>query len=182
VRDYYKLNLSLETQRFLFRIVCVKLIFSNPVAFGFGLNDDEYYPPFESDCVPIRTEKETPVRIIAEAAGTYFKMIKDLNPEIVGNNLPPGDYKLFIPKNSAENFDLRFNMLMNRLHAADKKQVYVVKKGDSLSAIADKLKVPLSSMIAWNRLENRRPIRPGDRLVVFQQEEEAWGRTDSAEN
>lgn len=182
VRDYYKLNLSLETQRFLFRIVCVKLIFSNPAAFGFALNEDEYYPPFECDCIPIRTEKEAPVRIIAEAAGTYFKVIKDLNPEILGNNLPPGNYKLFIPKDSAQYFDFRFKTLMNNFHASKKKNVYVVKKGDSLTAIAGKLKVPLSAMTAWNQIEKHRLIRPGDRLVVFPQEEEAWGRSESAEN
>ncbi|MFH0729823.1 MAG: transglycosylase SLT domain-containing protein [Pseudomonadota bacterium] len=182
VRDYYKLSLSLETQRFLFRIVCVKLIFSNPAAFGFALTDDEYYPPLEGDCIPVRTEKETPVRIIAEAAGTYFKVIKDLNPEIIGNNLPPGEYNLFIPKDSAQYFDFRFKTLTSNLHAGKKEQVYVVKKGDSLSAIAGKFKVPLSSVTAWNRLEKRRPIRPGDRLVVFQPELEAWGRTESAEN
>jgi membrane-bound lytic murein transglycosylase D len=182
INDYYKLSLSLETQRFLFRILCVKLIFSNPAAFGFALNEDEYYPPYECECVPVRTEKDAPVRIIADAAGTYFKVIKDLNPEILGNSLPPGVYKLFVPKDSAENFDLRFKMLMNKLHASKKEQVYVVKKGDSLSGIAGKFKIPLSSITAWNRLKNRRPIRPGDRLVVYQPEMEAWDRTGSAEN
>jgi membrane-bound lytic murein transglycosylase D len=182
VNDYYKLNLSLETQRFIFRIICVKLIFSNPAAFGFGLNEDEYYPLYESECVPVRTEKDTPIRIIAEAAGTYFKVIKDLNPEIVGNSLPSGNYKLFIPKESVETFDVRFNALANNLQASKKPQVYVVKKGDSLSTIAGKFKVPLSSMIAWNRLEDRRPIRPGDRLVVFQPQLEAWGGSGSTEN
>jgi LysM repeat protein len=182
VRDYYKLSLSLETQRFLFRIICVKLIFSNPAAFGFAISEDEYYPAFECDCVPIRTDKEAPVRIIAEAAGTYFKVIKDLNPEILGNSLPPGNYKLFIPKDAAQYFDFRLKTLMNNLHAGKKEQVYVVKKGDSLSAIAGKFKVPVSSMTAWNRLEKNRPIRPGDRLVVFQREAEAWGRNESVED
>lgn len=170
VSDYYKLNLSLETQRFLFRIICVKLIFSNPEAFGFALNEDEYYQPFECDSISLCPRKDAPIRIIAEAAGTYFKMIKDLNPEIRGSYLPPGEYNLMIPKNAAESFHPRFNALMDQFLAAQKERIYTVKKGDSLSVIAEKYKVPLFSLASWNRLENHRPIRPGDRLIIYQTE------------
>lgn len=182
VNDYYKLNLSQETQRFLFRILCVKLIFSNPREYGFPLNDDEYYQPFECDKIAFRPEKETPVRIIAEAAGTYFKMIKDLNPEILGNSLPPGSYSLFVPKDSSQDFETRFKLLMNKLHAERKEQTYKVKKGESLSKIASKFNVPLSSMLAWNRLEHTRSIRAGERIVIFRPELEAWDPDGQMEN
>lgn len=170
VKDYYKLSLPLETQRFLFRIICVKLIFSNPAAFGFQLNEDEYYPPYECDSVTVKPEKNAPVRIIAEASGTYFKVIKDLNPEIRGYYLPPGHYNLLVPKDAGEDFHPRFDMLMDKFLAAQKERIYVVKKGDSLSAIAGKFKVPVSSITSWNRLEKNRPLRPGDRLTIFQTE------------
>ena len=43
---------------------------------------------------------------------------------------------------------------------------YIVKKGESLSAIADKFNVPLPALLLWNRLDTSRPIHPGDRLIV----------------
>jgi len=48
-----------------------------------------------------------------------------------------------------------------------KEQGYVVKKGDSLSAIAKKFDIPLAVLIIWNRLELSRPIHPGDRLIIY---------------
>jgi membrane-bound lytic murein transglycosylase D len=51
--------------------------------------------------------------------------------------------------------------------SADGKQVtYVVKRGDTLSAIARSLGVPVSSLQSWNNLSGSM-IRPGQRLVAY---------------
>ncbi|NIM98832.1 MAG: transglycosylase SLT domain-containing protein, partial [candidate division Zixibacteria bacterium] len=78
--NYYHLYLPLETQRFLFRIVSAKLILSDPEIYGFKLSEEDYYPPLEFDRVQVNCSQETPIRIVAEAAKTHFKVIKDLNP------------------------------------------------------------------------------------------------------
>jgi LysM repeat protein len=49
----------------------------------------------------------------------------------------------------------------------EKEQVYFVKEGDSLSAIAERFDVPLTSLLLWNRLNPRRHIHPGQRLVIY---------------
>jgi LysM repeat protein len=43
----------------------------------------------------------------------------------------------------------------------------VVKKGDSLSSIADRFDVPVLAIIIWNRLDPDAPIHPGDELIIY---------------
>ena len=45
-------------------------------------------------------------------------------------------------------------------------RVYVVQKGDNLSLIAEKFKVPLAALLIWNRIESSRVIHPGQELVI----------------
>jgi hypothetical protein len=166
--DYYQLNLPLETQRFIFRIVCVKMILSNPAAFGFELKDEEYYPPFECDNVKLRSQHPIPVRVVATAANTYFKVITDLNPEIIGGLLPPGDYQFLIPKAAAADFHPQFDQLLTKTLAARKERSYIVQAGDTLIEIADRFGVPMPSLMIWNRFDRRHAIQPGDKLTIFE--------------
>jgi len=54
--------------------------------------------------------------------------------------------------------------------ASQKERIYIVKKGDNLSSIADKFNVPLPALIIWNRIDLKRTIHPGDRLIIFGKE------------
>ena len=110
--NYYHLYLPIETQRYVFRIVSIKLIFSDPQKYGFSLTADDYYPPIEFDQIQINCPRETHLRIIAEAALTYFKEIKDLNPEIRGHSLPAGQYTILVPKGASQGFDARYQLLL----------------------------------------------------------------------
>ncbi len=165
--DYYQLYLPLETQRFTFRILSVKLILSSPEKFGFDLSDQDYYPPLEFDEIQVDCPQETPIRIIAQAAGTHFKAIKDLNPEIRGHHLPQGTHKLLIPKGASLGFYRRYSQMLEKHLSAKKDSVYIVKQGDNLSAIAERFGVPLLSLIIWNRLDVSRPIHPGQELAIY---------------
>jgi peptidoglycan lytic transglycosylase D len=168
--DYYQLYLPLETQRFVFRILSVKLILSSPGKFGFDLSDQDYYSPLEFDEIQVDCPQETPIRIIAQAAGTHFKAIKDLNPEIRGHHLPQGAHKLLIPKGASSGFYQRYSQILEKYLSAKRDSVYIVKQGDNLSAIAERFGVPLLSLIIWNRLDASRPIHPGQELVIYQED------------
>lgn len=164
--NYYRLYLPLETQRFIFRILSVKLIFSNPEKYGFRLAEKDYYPPFQYDQAPVRCDREIPIRIIAAAAKTHFKVIKDLNPEIRGHYLGTGTHRILIPKGASAGFQSRYGKLVEKYLVEQKGRIYVVKEGDSLSAIAKRFDVPLPVLIIWNRIDLSRPIHPGDRLII----------------
>jgi len=168
--DYYQLYLSIETQRFIFRIISAKLILSDPERYGFHLTEADYYPPLEFDRIDLECPQDVPIRIIAQAAGTYFKVIKDLNPEIRGHYLMEGSHAILIPKGSAGDFHGRFQGLLEHWLAAKGERIYIVKEGDNLSLIADRFNVPVAALLIWNRLDLNAHIYPGDRLIIYSEE------------
>jgi hypothetical protein len=168
--NFYQLYLPLETQRYIFRIHSAKLILSNPEKFGFRYEKEDLYLPLEFDRIKIECFQETPLQIIAQAAGTHFKVIKDLNPEIRGHYLAAGRHSMLIPKGAAEEFQANFKSLLDQWLAQKQERVYVVKKGDNLSTIAERFNVPLQALIIWNRLQKQKNIHPGDRLVIYSDE------------
>jgi membrane-bound lytic murein transglycosylase D len=79
VDSYYDLILPEETMRYVYRILAYKLVWENPVRYGFILrNADLYYP------VPVKNvEVNTSVPSLAEFAvehNTNLLVLKDLNP------------------------------------------------------------------------------------------------------
>jgi membrane-bound lytic murein transglycosylase D len=164
--NYYDLYLPLETQCYLFRILAVKLICTHPDDFGFHLKPGDYYAPVAFDRVRIDCTGETPIRLVAQAAGTRFKVIKDLNPEVRGYHLAQGSHEILVPKGTAAGFQMRFAELVKSLSSGQDSKIYIVQKGDTLSSISAKFDVPLPALIIWNRLDPKCPIHPGDRLTI----------------
>jgi hypothetical protein len=167
IRNYYKLYLPLETQRYVMRVISAKIILSDPVKYGFRFTEKDLYPPLEFDRIKLECFQETPVVVIAEAANTHFKVIKDLNPEIRGHYLAAGSHLILIPKGAAEGFQARFKNLVDQWLAENRQRIYVVKEGDSLSAIAERFNVPLPALIIWNRLKLKEHIHPGQHLIIY---------------
>jgi hypothetical protein len=165
--DYYQLYLPLETQRYIFRIISAKIILSDPQRFGFQFTDQDLYPPLSFDRVHVECFQDTPIHIVAQAADTHFKAIKDLNPEIRGHFLAAGMHSLLIPKGAADGFYARFKERLQQWVAENQERVYVVKEGDNLTIIAERFNVPLPALLIWNRLDGKKAIHPGDRIVIY---------------
>ena len=165
--NYYQLYLPIETQRYIFRIISVKIILSDPRRFGFQFTDQDLYPPLSFDRIHVECFQDTPIFIVARAANTHFKAIKDLNPEIRGYFLAAGMHSLLIPKGAADGFYTRFKELVQQWVAENRERVYVVKEGDNLTTIAERFDVPLPALLIWNRLDGKKPIHPGDRIVIY---------------
>ncbi|MBW2028624.1 MAG: transglycosylase SLT domain-containing protein [Deltaproteobacteria bacterium] len=166
-RNYYRLYLPLETQRYLFRIISVKLILENPESYGFQLTHKDYYPPLSFDRVEFECFEETPIALVANAAKTHFKMIKDLNPEIRGYYLAPGKHVILVPRGGSKGFQPRYKKRLREFLEAGRDKIYIVREGDNLSAIAEQFDIPITSLILWNKLDPRKPIHPGDKLVIY---------------
>ncbi|MBA4393674.1 MAG: lytic transglycosylase [Desulfobacca sp.] len=95
--EYYRLALPQETERYIFRILAAKILLSDPKRYGFELPEKESYLPIETDLVVLQLSRSIPLRDIAKACGSYFKELKELNPELQGYTLPAGVYQLKIP-------------------------------------------------------------------------------------
>ena len=164
--DYYLLYLPLETQNYLFRITAIKLICTRPDNFGLHLTPGDVYPPVAFDRVRIDCTRETPIRLVAQAAGTRFKVIKDLNPDVRGYYFAQGNHEILIPKGTSAEFQKRFPELVKQSASAQGSKIYIVEKGDTLTSISTKFDVPIPALLIWNRIDPKHPIHPGDRLIV----------------
>jgi hypothetical protein len=174
--NYYRLYLPLETQRFVFRILAAKMILSDPNAFGFKVPPPQRYAPYSAESIDFKCMHHVPLQVLAEAARATFKEIKDLNPEIRGHYLDAGVYRLRLPQGSRTDFQQRYAQLIDEWRQASKNYVYIVKAGDNLSTIAERFKVPLPALLIWNRLSPSKPIHPGDRLVIY--DDDIFGKAE----
>jgi len=170
VNNYYHLYLNQETQRYVFKILAAKLILSNPGKYGFHLNEDDLYKPVQFDSVEINVNQPVPLYIIAQAANTYFKEIKDLNPHIKNYYLAIGKYNLLVPKGAASGFSGRYENLFKQWNDEKVKSVYTVKKGENLSSIAKRFNVSVKAIMIWNSISNAKNISSGDKLFIYSKE------------
>lgn len=171
-KNYYDLYLPLETQQYVFRILSVKLILSNPEKYGFRFTKEDLYLPLQFDRVKIECFRETPILLIAQAAQTRYKVIKELNPEIRGHYIAAGIHSILIPKGETEDFHSRLKTIVEKWMVTKQERVYTVRMGDNLTTISERFDVPLPALMIWNRLGKSTVIHPGDRLVIYSAEDE----------
>ena len=142
------------------------MILENPERYGFHLQESDYYPPIRFTTVELTCYEETSLTVVAQAAQTDFKRIKDLNPELRGHYLAAGTYTLAVPENTPPGFQKRFDKLHQEWSQQRQEQIYIVQPGDNLSTIAESFQVPLAAILIWNRIDINSPIHPGDRLII----------------
>jgi hypothetical protein len=165
--NYYQLYLNQETSRYIFRILAAKIIMTNPKKYGYDLAREDLYSAVQFDRVEITLREAVPLYIIAQAAKTYFKVIKDLNPQFKSYYLPAGKYQLMLPRGAAMGFSERFENIKSQWLAEKKERIYIVKQGDNLSTIAARFNVPVKAIMIWNSITNSKKIAPGDKLFIF---------------
>jgi len=166
VGDYYHLDLPEETQRYVLRAIAAKLILTDPARYGFDMRPEDYYKPRKFDRVKLRAKYPTPLTLVAKASGTYYKDLRDLNPQLLGDVIPPGQHILFLPEGAAGKFAERYQPLMAKYRETLKPETYVVKRGDSLTGIANKHDMSLYQLCRLNKLSRRATIHPGQKLLV----------------
>ncbi len=173
VDDYFLLDLPLETERYIFRILAAKIILEDPEKYGYDLKKIRLYPPRETKNVALKLKKKTHIRTLAEAAGTYYKMIKELNPAIKGRYLQPGLHWITIPQSGAAGFESRLARLSSGAGQArapepssakpKARKKYVVVAGDNLTKVGRKLGVSAAHLVGVNNLKTS-TLRPGQVL------------------
>jgi membrane-bound lytic murein transglycosylase D len=167
VNNYYQLYLNQETSRYIFRILAAKIIMTNPGKYGYDLDREDLYSAEQFDRVEITLREAVPLYIIAQAAKTYFKIIKDLNPHFKNYYLQAGKYHLMLPRGAAMGFSERFENIKSQWLAEKKERIYIVKQGDNLSTVAARFNVPVKAIMIWNSMTNSKKIAPGDKLFIF---------------
>ena len=103
-RNYFYLDLPMETERYVYKIAVAKIILSDPKRYGFYLEEKELYDPLQVERVQIELNQPLPIMDIARAIGFYYKEIKELNPHFSEETLPPGIRFLNLPPGTSEKF------------------------------------------------------------------------------
>ncbi len=95
--DYYDLLLFEETARYIYRILALKLVMSNPEEYGFYLDKNDFY-----STIPYYEVKvDSTITNIAEFAlshSTNYKIVKILNPWLRENSVSNKYNKTYIIK------------------------------------------------------------------------------------
>lgn len=95
--SYYKLYLNPETRRYVFKILAAKVIIEHPENFGYTIPENEEYS--EEEYQKIRVSRGISDLVEwAEKRGTSYYDIKRMNPWILKQSLPQGNYFLKIPE------------------------------------------------------------------------------------
>jgi membrane-bound lytic murein transglycosylase D len=104
VNDYYDLHLNEETSRYVFRLLAVKTIFSDPEASGFHFRPEDLYQPYQY----FTLELDTTITNLVAFALNYnitYKELRLLNPWLRDYELPNRSrktYQIKIPVSETE--------------------------------------------------------------------------------
>ncbi|MGO1585962.1 MAG: lytic transglycosylase domain-containing protein, partial [Mesonia sp.] len=100
VHDYYDLLLNSETGRYVFRILALKTVLSDPGNYGFNFTEDDLYQTIKVKEVKVDTAV-TDFGKFAKEFGINYKILKIHNPwlrEAHLNNKSRKAYQIEIPK------------------------------------------------------------------------------------
>jgi membrane-bound lytic murein transglycosylase D len=164
-RDFWKLSrtryLRRETRSYVPLILATIVIAKDPERYGFETNFD---PPLQYDFVQIESPMD--LGTAATCAGTTLAEMKRLNPElrrwVTPLNRP--EYSLKIPTGTR----VAFCEAVAAIPPEKRVQfvAYTVRRGDTLSHIANKYRTSVKALVDANRIGRRSIIRPGQVLTV----------------
>jgi hypothetical protein len=107
--NYFYLDLPLETERYVYKIAVAKIILSDPGRYGYTLEEKELYPPLQQERVQIELAQPLPIMEVASAIGSFYKEIKEMNPHLSEETIPPGTHFLNLPPGTSEKFWVFFS-------------------------------------------------------------------------
>jgi membrane-bound lytic murein transglycosylase D len=150
-----------ETREYVPMILAAMVIARNPAQYGFTVEDPE-----GDDPETVRLTGPVDLRRVAEWTGASIQTIQTLNPELRRWTTPVRDegYELRVPAGSAEVLQARLDESV----PADLASLnwYTVRRGETLTTIARKLKVSRADLAEANYLSARSRIGTGQRLVI----------------
>lgn len=85
-QSYYELHLNKETQRYVYRILALKLIMQHPQDYGYTVRRCDTYPELPYEEVTLSGQNVDLVQFAIDN-GTTYKMLRTMNPWITTDNL-----------------------------------------------------------------------------------------------
>jgi membrane-bound lytic murein transglycosylase D len=165
-KDFWKLTattryLPRETREYVPLILAAIIVARNPAQYGLN---PEPLEATKAETVTLPTAID--LRRVAEWTGTSVDAIQELNPELRRWTTPvlANDYELKVPDGSA-------SVIREQLARTDPAELaplrwHTVKRGETISTIARKLKVSRADLAEANYLSLRTRVKTGQRLII----------------
>lgn len=141
-----------ETRNYVPLFIATTKIAMEPEAYGFDLSEMDFHKEYKYDTLTIF--ESCNLGAIAKCAGVSEEDIRDLNPELIRHCTPPDitSYTLKIPAGARKTIADNYSKLTD-----EEKQPWIfheVKKGETLSKIADQYDVSKEEIASINGLNS----------------------------
>jgi membrane-bound lytic murein transglycosylase D len=150
-----------ETREYVPLILAAIIVAKNPAQYGFEIVAQE---PVTYDKVPV--SKAIDLRRVAEWTGSSIDEIQSLNPELRRWTTPlkGATFELKVPAGTGPTFQQR----LAEASASDLAALkwHTVKRGETLTTIARKLRVSRGELAEANSLSVKSRVRPGQELLI----------------
>ncbi len=158
--DFWKLDLPLQTERYVPKFLAALYILREPEKYGFTIPQVE---PIRFDLVPIQNAID--LDVLARCAGTTPEVIRDLNPQLRRGATPPSmEVHLKVPEGAGETCLAAVADLPPEQRIAWKE--HTVQRGETLSQIATHYDTSIDALCDANNLRRRSYLQIGQRLVI----------------
>jgi membrane-bound lytic murein transglycosylase D len=117
-------------------------------------------PQKPQETISYKVRKGDTLGHIAERYGTSARTIRRWNGLSYGAYIYPGQ-KLTIPVRSSP------TLASSSSKNGSVKETYIVRKGDTLSHISNRYRVPIYKIERWNNLSRNSFIHPGQKLAIY---------------
>ncbi len=151
-----------ETARFVPRLIAALLIINNPEKYGFDLPPPD--PPLRYETITVNH----PFRLssLSKNLGLEEKALSIFNSDLRHDGTPEYEYSLKVPAGMRQRALEIANSLPRWIPPEATYIVHYVRRGETLSGIAQRYRTSVSAIARLNRLRRVHLIRPGQRLKV----------------
>lgn len=162
--SYYTLKLPQETERYIFRILAIKEVLSNPEKYGYYLPRGAGYPAIPVERVNVSLPGPIPITAAAETCGITYREFKQLNPWLISDTIPSGSFVFKVPEGRGKEFEKGIDALKA---ARQPTPVYhKVAKGETLEQISRKYNAAGQDICTWNGMKDKN-VRIGQLLKIY---------------
>jgi membrane-bound lytic murein transglycosylase D len=155
-------KLPTETAFYVPKFLAVLHILQDPESHGFTL------PPVENEIQKeeVTVNKQVHLNTIAKNLNLSYDLLKILNPELRRYSTPDRPYTLNMPPGTGERLLAKLPGLPVWSPPVPAYAVHRVRKGETLSGIADRYRTSVRSIMAMNGLRNSHYLKVGWKLKI----------------